>query len=188
MNQQHIEKQTEVLLPVEELTIHLHWDTTLDLDIFAIFETKDGEKGMIYFANSGSLEEAPFIELLFDFEFSEIPVDHQEIIAISKMDAENIWIFGWDFDAVQDEHTLNFKEQDMFLEIRCQEQQFLTSAVDLSEGNIALMGLFQKRPATSSADSEQFYFRNYSEVRTISLPEQMEDLLHILPDIFMHKM
>ena len=83
-----IDRDREELLASEELTIHLHWDATLDLDIFAIYETKDGKRELIYFASSGSQEEFPFIELLFDFEFSEIPVDNQEIIALSKMEVE----------------------------------------------------------------------------------------------------
>lgn len=175
-----IDRDREELLASEELTIHLHWDATLDLDIFAIYETKDGKRELIYFASSGSQEEFPFIELLFDFEFSEIPVDNQEIIALSKMEVEKIWIFAWDFDAVQEARTINFQEQKVFLEIRAPKKVLLTDPKDLGEGNLALMGVFRKLPSTISSSPKRLSFSNLSEMRIISLPEQMEDLLNIL--------
>lgn len=180
MNRIHIDAQKKEFLSSEELTVHLHWDAGLDLDIFAIYEAKDGQRGLVYFANSGSLEEFPFIELLFDFEFSEIPVDNQEIIAISKMEVDKIWIFGWDFDAVQEGVNINFQEQKVYLELRAKEQIVQTASADLGEGNLALMGIFQKGKSKENAVSEGFSFTNCSEVRTIELPEQMEDLLKIL--------
>ena len=175
--ERQVKKKQEEFLSAGALTVHLHWDTILDLDIFVIYDTKEAKKDMIYFAQSGSQEKSPFIELLFDFEFSEIPVDNQQIMAISQMEVEKIWIFAWDFDAVQDGSTINFQEQKVFLEIRHPEQILLTSPEDLAEGNLALLGVLQK-----SSSTQGFSFCNISETRKIALPEQMEDLLQILPE------
>ena len=166
--------QVEELIPSEELTVHLHWDATTDLDIFAIYEDQDGQKGLIYFAESGSKKEYPFIELLFAFEFSEIPVDNQEIIAIGQMNMQKIWIFGWDFDAVQEGVLTDFQEQKVYLEIRCQDKIFLTRSEDLGKGNLAVMGCFYR------GASKQLVFSNYSEMKEVAIPDQMEDLLQIL--------
>jgi len=174
MTTKQLDQGAEEFLPAEELTVHLHWDATTDLDIFAIYENKDGQKGLVYFAEAGATKEYPFIELLFSFEFSGIPVDNQEIIGIGQMDMNKIWILGWDFDAVQEGVATDFEEQRVYLEIRCKDKVVLTRSEDLGKGNLAVMGCFHKD------DSNQFVFRNRSEMREISVPEQMEDLLNIL--------
>ena len=166
----NLAKDSSTTIDFQPMTVHLHWEQTTDLDILAVYEDAEQCRKLVYFAESGSRVEYPFIELLFDFEFSEIPKDHQEIIAIESMEVEKIYFYAWDFDAVQEAEPTDFSEQGVFLEFRMKDTNILSSAADLGKGNLAFLASIEKK-------GNQICIQNHSEMKEVSLPEQMEDLL-----------
>ena len=71
-----------------------------------------------FFANEGSLEHSPFIQLLSDFAFEEVPTDNQEIVRIHAQKIESssrVWFFCWDFEHVETESAAPFVDHDVSL-------------------------------------------------------------------------
>ena len=159
----------------QPLTVHLHWQGYLDMDIMAVFEYQNGQRGMICFGEYGSQEQFPFMELLGDFQFVEVPVDNQEIIAIKApaniqdwKGLSKIWILGWDFEALAEGALTDFAKHEVFLEIRQGEHRFTTDFTHLCKGNLIQFGHFIVGDALS--------FQLEEQVKVVELPEEMTEV------------
>ena len=64
--------ENRLVVDAVESTIHLHWSGTADLDLIALVQQEDAEYHLISFANEGSLEHSPYIQLLSDFAFEAV--------------------------------------------------------------------------------------------------------------------
>ena len=88
----------------KQLRVDMTWNSKADFDLAAIFEKKDGSKGMVYFGELGDLNEAPFIKLSGDAGIGDTVDDggNKEIMKINKLDAiAKLHIIVWDYGAVQ---------------------------------------------------------------------------------------
>ncbi len=70
---------------ISTVDIKLNWTKGVDLDIHAFYQTKSGILGHIYFANKGSLNEPPCIQLDKDTGIGNQAGDNQENIKISTL-------------------------------------------------------------------------------------------------------
>lgn len=127
-------------------TVHLHWTKTVDLDLMVLCRRKDGSVELLSFANEGSLSGEPYVQLLSDFEFSEVPKDNQEIVRMltdQENVAEELWFLTWDFDCVQEGKTAQFSEYGLFLEARQDSDRWSSNPITepLAEtGNLLCIG------------------------------------------------
>ena len=114
---------TDNRLAVEsvESTVHLHWSGTADLDLLILVQQGDAKYRLFSFADEGTLKINPYVQLLSDFAFEEIPTDNQEIVRIDAHKIESattIWFFCWDFEYVEKETTAPFFDHEVSLELR----------------------------------------------------------------------
>lgn len=68
---------------IKKITVQLHWNADVDLDLHAIYRTTNGKEGSVYFGDQGSISKYPFISLDQDAMFEE---DNIENLTITKLD------------------------------------------------------------------------------------------------------
>ena len=127
----------QLVVEAIESTVHLHWSGTADLDLMALVQQDNAEYHLISFANEGSLEHSPYMQLLSDFAFEEVPTDNQEIVRIhaQKIDSPSrMWFFCWDFEHVETNSSAPFVEHEISLELRQSNRMIRTSTIESEDG------------------------------------------------------
>ena len=168
-----------------QITLHAHWSGSLDMDIVLVCFTKTGYR-IIGVTDYGSLSTYPYIELLTDFTFTEIPTDNQEIAAIApekislSADTENaiekVYVLAWDFTALEEETESLYQEANVFLEIR-QGSRSWKSVVIEKNGNLIEFGYFL---VNSTLADPVMSFISTNAVHSIAMPEEMDEILQYL--------
>lgn len=149
---------TDNRLSVEaiESTVHLHWSGTADLDLMALVQQENAEYHLISFANEGSLEHSPYMKLLSDFAFEEVPTDNQEIVRVHAQKIESasrVWFFCWDFEHVETESAAPFVEHDISLELRQSDRMIRTKSIesDAGTGNVICLARWEVNPSENGS-------------------------------------
>jgi predicted DNA-binding protein len=168
-----------------QITLHAHWSGSLDMDIVVVCCSKVGHR-IIGFTDYGSLSAYPYIELLTDFTFTEVPTDNQEIAAIApdkislSADTENaiekIYVLAWDFTALEEETESLYQEANVFLEIHQGSRRWKSVAIE-KNGNLIEFGYFVVN-STLAEHAMQFISTNV--VHSIAMPEDMDEILQYL--------
>lgn len=70
----------------KDLVATMKWKSSVDLDLYGIYQTKDGREGKVYFASRGNLTRFPFMELDHDAGVGDTGGDNEENLRISKLD------------------------------------------------------------------------------------------------------
>ena len=84
-------KGEEAYISIKQLLVKLAWTASVDLDLMAFYEAKDGRTGGIISdnypgGNLGSLNEFPYIQLSGDEGVGATGGDNEEVIRISRLD------------------------------------------------------------------------------------------------------
>lgn len=72
-------------IPLKDLVATLTWTSSIDLDLYAIYEDKTGKSGQVYYANRGKLKSYPFVELDHDAGIGDRGGDNEENMRISDL-------------------------------------------------------------------------------------------------------
>ena len=131
-------KDNRVTVDSIESTVHLHWSGTAELDLMALVQQENAEYHLISFANEGSAEHSPFIQLVSDFAFEEMPTNNQEIVRVHAQkiqSASRVWFFCWDFEHVETQSVAPFVDHEVSLELRQPDRLIRTSTVDSVNGS-----------------------------------------------------
>lgn len=87
-----------------EMRVTLSWSAERDIDLAALWELKNGEKGLCYFNELGTLDRAPFMKLSGDQGVGNTAAagGNKEIMTIAKLsDTKLIHLIAWDWTSVQ---------------------------------------------------------------------------------------
>ncbi len=84
-------KGQEAFIPVKQLIVKLQWSASVDLDLMAFYQSKDGQEGALFSnhyqgGNTGSLESFPYVQLSQDAGLGASTGNKEEILRISKLD------------------------------------------------------------------------------------------------------
>jgi tellurite resistance protein TerA len=99
------------------LKILMKWDTAIDLDLAAAYETKKGKTGLVYFGDKGNINTFPYMRLGEDCGIGDIISDsnnpnggNQEAIHINEFkEMKYVYIFCWDYPQVRKGEDGRFK-------------------------------------------------------------------------------
>ncbi len=85
------QKGQEAFIPVKQLLVKLTWTASVDLDLMAFYQAKDGRTGGVVSDNYpggslGSLNEFPYIQLSGDEGVGATGGDNEEVLRISRLD------------------------------------------------------------------------------------------------------
>ncbi len=99
---------------IKQFMVTLKWTTAADFDLAAVYETKEGKTGLVYFGEKGNLNNFPFMQLSGDEGVGDSGGDNQEDMRVTKIDDMNkIWIVCWDYGAVTDGKPARFSGSDV---------------------------------------------------------------------------
>lgn len=94
--------QTAELESITGIKLTASWTEAADLDIAALYEAKDGRKGMVYFGSKGDLNGFPHMKLDKDAGVGDKGGANQETMKIAKLDDMKIvHLCIWDYGNVQ---------------------------------------------------------------------------------------
>jgi len=164
-----------------DTTVHLHWQGMVELDLMVLCSFENGEVELISFANDGNLEDAPFVQLLSDFTFAEVPTDNQEIVRLHS-DKEGIptqmWFFTWDFEHVESQSDAPLGEYELYLEVRQEERRWKTEQIQNGTGNTICFATWQK----VESSGETMGFRQLNKRVEMPLMSGMDEVCVHLND------
>lgn len=98
----------------KQLLVTMKWSTAADFDLAACFQKKDGNFGIVYFGDMGDLNGFPYMQLSGDEGVGDEGGDNEEQMRITKLDdMTNVWLFAWDYGAVQGGKPARFGDSDL---------------------------------------------------------------------------
>src|SRR4051812_47648707 len=107
-------KQSAALDSITGLLVKLTWSTAQDFDLAALYKTKAGVEGLIFFNNKGDLNTPPFIKLDKDAGVGDTAGNNSESLKITKLDdVSEVHIICWDFGAIERGSAARFQGSDV---------------------------------------------------------------------------
>ncbi len=112
------QKGEEAYISVKQLMVTLRWTASVDLDLMAFYEAKDGTKGGVFSdnfpgGNLGSLNQFPYIQLSGDEGVGATGGDNQEVIRITKLDdLATVYICTLNYTDASEKRDSSFSEYD----------------------------------------------------------------------------
>lgn len=132
------QKGQEANIAVKQLLVSMKWTTAADFDLAAVYETKQGKQGLVYFGDLGDMNAFPFISLSKDQGVGDKGGSNEETMRITKLDdMQQVWIFCWDYTKVQSGQGARFKDSDVVLSITDDTGKSVAVKVDTGDmGNV----------------------------------------------------
>ena len=114
-----VQKGATANLPaIKQLLVTLSWSIAADFDLCAVYEAKDGRKGMVYFGDKGDMNAFPYISLDEDAGVGDSGGDNQETMRVVQMDEmDKIHIVCWDYGQVNKGAPARFEGSDVKIAI-----------------------------------------------------------------------
>jgi tellurite resistance protein TerA len=135
------QKGQDTFIDAKQLTISMKWTTAVDFDLAAAYQTKTGQRGLVYFAQLGQLENFPYLSLNKDEGVGEEGGENEEILQINQLDEmKAVWLFCWDYGMVQTGQSARFKDSDVRLTLSNAAGQQIAISIDTGEqGNVCYL-------------------------------------------------
>jgi len=146
----------------KQIAVKMTWSTKTDFDLAALYEMKDGEKGMVYFSEKGELNKRPFMQLSEDKGVGDTVAAggrNEETMAITSIEeTAKIHICVWDWGSVEKGEKARFEGSDVQVELKDDKGNSHIVKLDTGEiGNIVFIatidnsGIIPKLTNTSKA-------------------------------------
>lgn len=170
------QKGQEGFISIKQLLVSMKWTTAADFDLSAVYETKEGKNGIVYFGDLGNMNGFPFMQLSGDEGVGDTGGDNEETMRITRLDEmKYVWIFCWDYGMVQKGGAARFKDSDIKLSITDDTGKAVSVEVDAGEmGNVCCIATIDN----SSPMGPKLI--NTSKVGTLKGLKQLEQLLEVV--------
>ena len=112
---------TADLESLKQLLVKMSWTTPTDFDLAALYETKTGTKGMVYFGEKGDLNALPWMKLSGDAGVGDNTDagGNEEQMKITQLDdMAKVHLIVWDYGAVGKGDKARFEGSDVKVTIR----------------------------------------------------------------------
>lgn len=125
----------------KQLMVSMRWKAAVDFDLFAVYQTRAGKLGIVYYADLGNLNDFPFIQLSGDEGVDDTGGDNEESLVISSLsEMQYIWICAWDYNKVMQSQQGRFQQGNLHIMVADDKgQQYHVPLVDHGSGNMALI-------------------------------------------------
>ncbi len=125
----------------KQLLITMKWTTAADFDLCAVYETKDGRKGLVYFGDMGDLNGFPYMQLSGDEGVGDAGGDNEEQMRIASLDEmKYVWVICWDYGQVGKGAPARFNDSDVSLNVMDDRGTYHDVKLDTGiMGNVALL-------------------------------------------------
>lgn len=123
-----------------QLMVNLNWTSAIDFDLFAVYETKSGQVGIVYYGDQGDLNRPPYIQLSDDAGVDDQEGDNQETMVIAQLnDMKYVWVCAWDYNRVQQGSQGRFDQCDLHMSVLSDRDEFKIPLDNTRQGNTALI-------------------------------------------------
>lgn len=125
----------------KQLMVSMKWSTAADFDLAAVYESKTGQQGLVYFGELGDLNAFPFMQLSGDEGVGDTGGDNEETMRIANLDdMKYVWLLCWDYGKVQEGTAARFKDSDVNLSVVDDKGNSHSVNLDTGDtGNVALI-------------------------------------------------
>jgi len=137
-------KNSTAEIGMKQCMVTLKWGTEADFDLAALYEKKDGTKGMVYFRSLGDLNASPFMKLSGDAGVGDT-VDGEdgnvETMRITKFDdMAHIHIIAWDYGSITSGKAARFADSDVTIGLMDEAGESHDVAIDTGDmGNVCVV-------------------------------------------------
>ena len=109
---------TSNLPSIKQLLCTLSWTSAIDFDLAALYEGKDGTRGMVYYAKKGSLNAFPYMQLSGDEGVGDTGGKNEETMRIVDLkDLKKVHLVAWDYNRIQSGAAARFADSDAKIEV-----------------------------------------------------------------------
>lgn len=159
----------------QKLTVSMKWTTAADFDLAAIYETKDGKQGIVYFGDLGNLNAFPYMSLNKDEGVGDKGGNNEETMQICRLeDMKYIWICCWDYNMVQHGKSARFKDSDVNLTLTNETGKSMSVMVDTGDlGNVCCLATLD-----NTGDTPKLV--NTSRAGTLKGLKTLEQLINVV--------
>lgn len=159
-----------------QLMATMKWTTAADFDIAAVYESKDGKQGIIYFGEQGDLNAFPFMQLSGDEGVGDKGGDNEETLRITKLDdMKYVWIMCWDYGKIKEGGAARFKDSDVSLTVM--DDKGTSHDVTLDTGDIGNVAILATIDNSSPIGAKLV---NSSKAGTLKGLNKLDDLMEII--------
>jgi len=125
------QKGGEAYIALKDLIICLQWATTVQFELAAVYEAKNGQRSWVHNGDVGNLNTFPFMRL-------NTEKNNEKILQINNLsDIKIIKLFCFDKNLVNNKQLLKFKDSDIDLSLTDETKKSVLIEVDSSDiGNI----------------------------------------------------
>ena len=128
------QKNQEHILDTQKLKIALNWSSAADFDLAAVYESKEGKRGIVYFGELGKSDAFPYISLDKDAGIGDAKGAKAEEMNINDLALmKKLWLFCWDYNRVQSGQKARFTKGDIIVKITDDTQK--TTRIDIDDSD-----------------------------------------------------
>ncbi len=161
---------------MKQFMVTLKWTSAADFDLAAVYESKAGKIGMVYFGELGSLNEFPFMQLSGDEGVGDSGGDNQEEMRVTKFeDMKYIYVVCWDYGAVQDGKPARFAGSDVSVSVM--DDAGASHAVKLDTGDAGNTCVVATVDNSSAMGAK---FVNVSKAGTLKGLKNLDQIMSII--------
>jgi len=161
---------------MKQFMVTLKWTSAADFDLAAVYESKDGKLGMVYFGELGSLNEFPFMQLSGDEGVGDTGGDNQEEMRVTKFeDMKYIYVVCWDYGAVTDGKPARFDNSDVSVSVMDDAGTSHAVTLDTGDtGNVCVLATVDNSNAMGAK------FVNLSKAGTLKGLKNLDQIMAIV--------
>lgn len=154
----------------------ISWTTDDNFDLVAVYETKEGETGFVYWDEPGDLYHFPFIVLEQEAYVVDCSGDNEQCMRLTRLDPmKYVWILCLDYSRLQDGKSAYFEESGLNLKILIDSDKRYHVNLDTNnKGNVVLIATIDN---TSFLETKLL---NSSKVGTLKGLKELQQLLDII--------
>ena len=164
---------------INQFMVTLKWTSAMDFDLCAVYETRDGKEGIVYYADQGDLNSFPHMQLSDDEGVGDTGGDNQEDLRVMNLaPMKKIYVFCWDYTAVENGSLARFNNSDISVNIIDDNgKQYNCSLDNNNEGNVVCMAEIDNSSPLGAR------FTNRSSVGKLNGLENLSQLLAVAKGI-----
>lgn len=164
---------------VRQFMVSLKWTTAADFDLAAVYTSKEGKDGIVYFGELGDLNSFPFMQLSGDEGVGDEAGDNQEDLRVMDLSPiKKVYLFCWDYTAVEQGTKARFANSDVSIQIIDDTGQSYKASLDeKSDGNVVCLAEIDNSSALGAK------FINRSSVGSLNGLQNLDQLLSIAKGI-----
>ncbi|MFH1465169.1 MAG: hypothetical protein ABIO70_12355 [Pseudomonadota bacterium] len=160
----------------KQLLVTMKWTDAADFDLSAVYETRDGKRGIVYFGDLGDMNAFPFMALDGDDGVNDTGGDNQEQIRITSLDRmKYVWIMCWDYGKIQTGAAARFRDSDVQLSIM--DDRGFSHDITLDTGELGNVALIATIDCSSPIGARLI---NTSRAGTLKGLKTLEQLLEVI--------